>query len=111
MDQHGSMRSDSVIGPDGRRLTLSDLPSPNTKRWVIRRKAQVVMAVRGGLLTLDEACERYDLSVEEFLSWQRMIDRHGLPGLRVTRIQEYRHRDDSDPLGQGFERIDGLANA
>jgi hypothetical protein len=30
------------------------------------------------------------LSVEEFLSWQRLIDRHGMRGLRVTRLQDYR---------------------
>jgi hypothetical protein len=50
----------------------------------------VVAAVRGGLLSLEEACERYTLTVDEFLSWQRSIDRHGLPGLRATRIQDYR---------------------
>ena len=66
------------------------MPSPDTKRWVIRRKAEVVAAVRGGLLSLDEACDRYRLTVEEFLSWQRSIDRHGLAGLRTTRIQQYR---------------------
>ncbi len=80
-----------VIGPDGSPLTISDLPSPNTKRWVIRRKAEVVAAVRGGLLSLADACERYKLTVDEFLSWQRSIDRHGLPGLRATRIQDYRN--------------------
>jgi len=79
-----------VIGPDGSPLTITDLPSTNTKRWVIRRKAEVVAAVRGGLLSLDEACERYTLTVDEFLSWQRSIDRHGLAGLRATRIQDYR---------------------
>ena len=47
-------------------------------------------AVRGGLLSLEEACERYVLTVEEYLSWQRSIDRHGLAGLRTTRIQQYR---------------------
>ncbi len=80
-----------VIGPDGSPLTIADLPSPSTKRWVIRRKAEVVAAVRGGLLSLDEACERYKLTIDEFLSWQRSIDRHGLPGLRATRLQEYRN--------------------
>lgn len=79
-----------VIGPTGDPLTIHDLPAPETQRWVIRRKAEVVAAVRGGLLTLEEACARYTLSVEEFLSWQRAIDRNGLPGLRVTRVQEYR---------------------
>jgi Protein of unknown function (DUF1153) len=80
-----------VIGPDGGPLTLADLPAPGTKkRWVVRRKAQVVAAVRGGLLSLEEACSRYMLTVDEFLSWQSSIDQHGLAGLRTTRIQQYR---------------------
>ena len=79
-----------VMGPDGSPLTIADLPPTNTKRWVIRRKAEVVAAVRGGLISLEEACERYTLTVEEFLAWQRAIERHGLPGLRATRIQHYR---------------------
>jgi hypothetical protein len=73
-----------VIGPDGGPLTLSDLPSAGTKRWVSRRKAEVVSAVNGGLLSLDEACRRYSLSIEEFISWQRAFDRYGQRGLRAT---------------------------
>ena len=80
----------SSIGPDGRRLTRADLPPRDTKRWVIRRKAEVVAAVRGGLLSLDEACAYYNLSIEEFLSWQQAIEKHGIRGLRATRVQEYR---------------------
>lgn len=64
-----------VIGPDGSPLTIADLPPPNTRRWVIRRKAEVVAAVRGGLLSLEEACSRYTLTTEEFLSWQASISR------------------------------------
>jgi len=79
-----------VIGPDGSPLTVADLPPRDTKRWVIRRKAEVVAAVRGGLLSLEEACQRYTLTVEEFISWQHSIDQHGLAGLRTTRIQQYR---------------------
>lgn len=79
-----------VLGIDGRRLRLEDLPPPGTRRWVIRRKAEVVAGVRAGLITLEEACLRYTLSVEEFLSWQRSIDRHGMRGLRTTRLQDYR---------------------
>ena len=81
---------DAVVGPLGEPLTLDSLPPPSTRRWVVRRKAEVVAAVNGGLLTVDEACERYDLTVEEFASWQRAIDRSGMPGLRVTRIQQYK---------------------
>ena len=83
-------RAKYVIGPDGSPLTIADLPAPGTKRWVIRRKAEVVAAVRGGLLTLDDACDRYRLTNEEFLNWQQSIDRHGLAGLRTTRLQQYR---------------------
>jgi hypothetical protein len=71
-------------------LTIVDLPKPGTTRWVIRRKAQVIAAVRGGLLTLEEACGRYMLTVDEFLSWQHMVDLHGLAGLRTTKVQKYR---------------------
>ncbi len=86
-------RSPELIGPGGEPITLGSLPAPDTKRWVIRRKAAVVAAVRGGLLTLAEACERYTLSVEEFLSWQQAIEHHGVAGLRTTRLQEYREED------------------
>jgi hypothetical protein len=81
-----------VMGPDGSPLTIADLPPPGTKRWVIRRKAEVVAAVGGGLLSLEEACSRYTLSVDEFLVWQRSIDRHGFAGLRTTRTQQYRQK-------------------
>jgi hypothetical protein len=76
-----------TIGPV---LSIDNLPPPETKRWVIRRKAEVVAAVRAGVISLEDACRRYTLSIEEFLSWQRLVDSHGLPGLRVTRLQDYR---------------------
>ena len=90
MTIHVRPRPKYVLGPDGSPLTIADLPPPGTKRWVIRRKAEVVAAVRGGLLSLEEACSRYMLTVDEFLSWQFSIDQHGLAGLRSTRIQQYR---------------------
>ncbi len=71
-------------------VSVEDLPPPNTKRWVIRRKAEVVAGVRNGVISLEEACRRYKLSIEEFLSWQRLIESHGLAGLRATRLQDYR---------------------
>ena len=55
----------AVVGPDGRPITLADLPTAGIKRWVTRRKAEVVAAVRGGLLTADDACERYSLTRED----------------------------------------------
>ena len=78
-----------VLGPDGSPITKADLPELS-RRWVGRKKAIVVAAVRGGLLTIEEACARYALTMEEYLSWQAAVDRHGLKGLRTTKIQEYR---------------------
>jgi hypothetical protein len=75
----------------------AELPPPNTKRWVVRRKAAVVSAVRAGKITLEEACRRYQLSEEEFLAWARAFELYGLPGLRVTRLQGYRNAPSSRP--------------
>ena len=71
-------------------------------RWVIRRKAELVTAVRKDLISMDDACERYRLSVEEFLNWEQLVNAHGLRGLRTTRTQEYRPsgRDDNPARGQ-----------
>ena len=90
MIENQKIRPAQVIGPLGEPLTVASLPSPSTKRWVVRRKAEVVAGVAGGLLTVDEAWERYTLSHEEFTGWQRAVDRSGMPGLRVTRIKHYR---------------------
>jgi hypothetical protein len=70
--------------------TKIDLPPSGTKRWVARRKAAVVTAVRSGVISLEEACRRYELSEEEFHAWERGIDIYGVSGLRVTRLQIYR---------------------
>jgi transposase-like protein len=69
---------------------MAELPPANTRRWVVRRKAAVVAAVLSGKITLEEVCRRYELSEEEFRSWQRAYQSHGLPGLRATRVQQYR---------------------
>lgn len=82
-----------IYAPAGETLTLPDPPPTKTRRWVTRRKAEVVAAVEGGLLTLSEACQRYALSVEEFSSWQQSMERHGLAGLRATHLQKYRHHE------------------
>jgi hypothetical protein len=81
-----------VRGPDGSVLTMDNLPSSDTARWVPRRKAEIVAAVRGGLLSLDEACERYSLTSEEYLTWQDGLGIFGLEGLRTTNRQCRRQR-------------------
>jgi hypothetical protein len=90
MIENQKIKPSQVIGPLGEPLTIDSLPPPATTRWVVRRKAEVVAAVNGGLLTIDEVCSRYSLTLEEFASWQRAVDRSGMQGLRVTRIQHYR---------------------
>ena len=90
MIENQKIRPAMVIGPLGEPLSLDSLPAPETTRWVVRRKAEVVAAVNGGLLTIDEVCERYNLTIKEFASRQRSVDRSGMQGLRVTRQQHYR---------------------
>src|SRR5690242_1063592 len=81
-------------------IKIDELPPPGITRWVIHRKAQVVAAVQAGALSLDEVCERYSVSVEEFQGWQKTLQRHGIYGLRTTRSQIYRSGD-SKTSGNG----------
>ena len=94
MIENQKFRPTHVVGPLGERLTIDSLPPPDTTRWVIRRKAEVVAAIEGGLLSIDEACDRYSLGLEELASWQRGIERSGMKGLRVTHLQHYRELED-----------------
>jgi hypothetical protein len=73
----------AVLGPNGDVLTLDNLPASDVKRWVPRRKAEIVTAVSGGLLSLHEVETRYGISCEEFCSWVRAYERSGLGGLRA----------------------------
>ena len=57
---------------------MTELPPPNTRRWVARRKAAVVAAVANGMITIEEACRRYRMSDEEFLAWQRAFENGGI---------------------------------
>jgi transposase len=64
---------------------MTELPPPNTRRWVARRKAAVVAAVANGMITIEEACRRYRMSEEKFLAWQRAFENSGIPGLHQKR--------------------------
>jgi hypothetical protein len=77
-----------VKRPDGTLLTPGNLPPTDLRRWVMRRKADIVMAVRGGLLSMEAACSRYGLSREEFLAWQKAFDHLGIKGLSGKGVQE-----------------------
>jgi len=76
--------------PDGSKFSRSDLPPKTTCRWVVRRKAKVVLAVMGGLISARQACSMYDLSDDELESWCTAVRDHGTQALRVTAIQKYR---------------------
>ena len=86
----------AAVGPLGEPVTLATLPPVGTKRWVARRKAEVLAAVRGGLLSADEACLRYNLTLEEFGGWERSVERSGLKGLQLGYNQPKRARP-ADP--------------
>jgi hypothetical protein len=92
-----------VIGPGGAKLTMENLPLPNTARWVPRKKAEIVAAVQGGLLSLSEACDRYALTLEEFTAWQDAIDLFGLQGLRLTHSRGYRQVRPILAMGKKYE--------
>lgn len=80
----------SYMSPPPPGLDRDGLPPADTVRWVPSRKAAVLNAINGGRISLDEACRRWSLSVEELQLWQRAMDKVGTPGLRVTRVQIYR---------------------
>jgi hypothetical protein len=49
-----------------------DLPRPDARRWYRRDKRKVIAAVRKGALGFREACQRYRLSYQEFVDWERI---------------------------------------
>lgn len=67
-----------VIGADGDIITRGSLPPTSTQHWRIRLKAKVVAAVESGLITREEACARYGMSVEEYFEWRRRVENSGL---------------------------------
>ncbi|WP_088310266.1 CtrA inhibitor SciP [Novosphingobium sp. B 225] len=101
LEYHNS-RPAAVIGPMGRLFTRESLPPRDTTRWVASRKAQVVAAVESGMMTVEQVMARYNLSYEEFASWQHAMDRAGVSGLRIAAVQrdraERRRHAKSTPL-------------
>lgn len=81
-----------VLCPSGQPISLADLPPTDSTRWVWRRKAMLVAVVDGGLLSLEEACERYRLTVEEFMAWKLDYADRGHEALKIRRLQQQRLR-------------------
>ena len=82
----------AVTLPDGHVLSRSDLPAPDTKRWVASRKEAIVQAVHHGLLSEEDALNVYSLSREELSSWQTAVQNFGQNALKSTRLQQFRHQ-------------------
>jgi hypothetical protein len=94
------MSSNQPIATDrDKSYLVLDLPPANTKRWVSRRKAAVVVAMRAGVISREEAYERYALSPEELAVWEAAFDRHGIRGLRITSLPIYRHASSGNRQG------------
>jgi hypothetical protein len=70
-----------VTGPHVELFSIAALPEPGTSRWGLARKAGVVAAVEGGLITKAEALARYDMSIDEYLSWRTLTIARGYPRL------------------------------
>src|SRR5580765_8063161 len=110
-----SWRLKTVIGPNGRLLTLADLPPTNLRRWYPYHKACIASTVRGGLISVEEVCKRYSLTVDEIHMWQQALDRCGVKGLRVSGKCIYRSArsfvptDQSDNSNQQHLRDNGRA--
>ena len=93
MEDNSNLLRLSGDGPDWDEVfrRIPELPALS-ERWMVRRKAAVIQAVRGGWVPIEEIVRLYNLSVDEFPAWERDVDRYGVPGLRTTRYQIYRKR-------------------
>jgi len=83
-----------IIDSYGEQITKDMLPPATQLRWVSRRKAQVVCAIRGGLISRQEARDLYGISDDELFSWEKLLDEHGPAGLNATSIQRYQQIKD-----------------
>ncbi len=98
MKRAHTTRTPKLCQYDQALLSLQELYAQKDIRWVSRRKGELVLAVRGGLISLEEASRRFAISAEEFASWERALHRHGQEGLKATR-----HHSDRESLsGSGL---------
>ena len=81
----------------GNVITPNDLPSPTTVRWTFNKKAIVVCAVRGGLVTLEHVLDRFHMTEKEFSIWEEGLKNDGSQGLKVTHFQRRRRAKRAGP--------------
>ena len=79
-----------AVSTENRQGAEMTLPPSDTVRWVASRKIMVLAAIDAGSLSIEEACLRYRLSIEEIASWSRLTELHGSDGLKISRLGEYR---------------------
>lgn len=79
-----------IRGPDGRPITREKLPPART-RWTVGKKATVILAVRAGLITVEEVASRYAMSVEELGGWAAAFDEFGYEGLSRAAMRRRSH--------------------
>jgi Protein of unknown function (DUF1153) len=70
------------------------LPPSASIRWQASHKAAVIIAIRAGAITFNEACERYRLSHEELAAWEGAFDQDGVAALQAKYRSTRPHRSD-----------------
>lgn len=85
-----ALKKQVVYGPDGLPITAASLPT-RRGRMTPKRKVIILLAVEAGVITEAEAKKLYSISDDEWRDeWVKHFRDHGMAGLRVTRVQEYR---------------------
>lgn len=77
----------------GRGAEITLLPPPTTQRWVKSRKMAVIKAIENGVLSDEQACQRYSLTAEELESWKQALTKYGPGALRTTHLNRYRRAE------------------
>jgi uncharacterized protein DUF1153 len=81
-----------ILGPSpevpdkSTRLLFSETAS-EVIRWSAKRKAAVVTAVHLGIWSTADVGVRFNISAEEFGSWEKSLNPKGLHGLSATKLK------------------------
>ena len=85
-------------GLRGNVIAPYDLPPAQGARWTPMRKVDLIAAILGGVITLDEAKARYALTTEELSEWRRGLAAGGVKRLKASRrarLSERRAHDEN----------------
>jgi hypothetical protein len=63
------------------------LPPTGWKKWSAQRKAAVLLAIRAGTISRDQAQKAYSLSAEELAVWEERFEIDGLAGLQLKNLR------------------------